>query len=133
METGFIAGILVFLGATIFAARMMQNATAALSQEQRSDLFSIFNKERTMTTLILVAIIVAFAIGLQTLKNSQWLTYAYFAALVLFLGISTWRRYGILKKHGYPDAYLKPFVWSSVIRYAGLAAVVASALFWGGL
>lgn len=130
MDTGFIAGILVFLGATILAARMMQKATAALSQEQRSDLFSIFNKERTVTTLILVGIIVAFAIGLQTMKNATWLTSAYFIALVVFLAISTWRRYGILRRNGYPEAYLKAFVWSSVIRYAGLAAVVASALTW---
>jgi hypothetical protein len=133
MEIGFIAGILVFLGATILAARMMQKATAALSQEQRSDLFTIFNKERTVTTLILVAIIVAFAIGLQTLKNTSWLTYGYFAALVQFLGISTWRRHGILKQHAYPADYLKAFIWSSVIRYTGLAVVVASAMFWAGL
>lgn len=133
MEIGFIAGILVFLGATILAARIMQKATAALSQEQRSDLFTIFNKERTVTTLILVAIIVAFAVGLQTLKNTQWITYAYFAALVVFLCISTWRRYGILKKHAYPAGYLKAFVWSSAIRYTGLAVVVASAMFWSGL
>jgi uncharacterized membrane protein YkvI len=133
MEIGFIAGILVFLGATILAARMMQKATAALSQEQRSDLFTIFNKERTVTTLILVAIIVAFAIGLQTLKNTSWLTYGYFSALVLFLGISTWRRHGILKQHAYPADYLKAFIWSSVIRYTGLAVVVASAMFWAGL
>lgn len=132
MEVGFIAGILVFLGATILAARMMQKATAALTQEQRSDLFTIFNKERTVTTLILVAIIVAFAIGLQTLKNTSWLTYGYFAALVLFLGISTWRRHGILKQNAYPEAYLKSFIWSSIIRYTGLAVVVASTLFWAG-
>lgn len=116
----------------MLAARMMQKATAALSQEQRSDLFTIFNKERTVTTLILVAIIVAFAIGLQTLKNTSWLTYGYFAALVLFLTISTWRRYGILKQQGYPSDYLKALLWSSVIRYAGLAAVVASVFVWMG-
>lgn len=130
METGFIAGILVFLGATILAARMMQKATAALSQEQRSDLFSIFNKERTVTLLILVGIIVAFAVGLQVMQYKAWLTYAYFSALVLFLAISTWRRYGVLKRHGYPPEYLKAFLWSSVIRYAGLATVVASLSVW---
>jgi ABC-type multidrug transport system fused ATPase/permease subunit len=122
------SGILIFLGCTFLAGKILNSATAHLNEEQKAGLITLFSKQRLINLAVMVVLITGFFILMNQKIDQRLVLSIYFGALVVFLAYSTRASQQLLVKNEYPEAYIRAFVWSTVLRYTGLGLMMVALL-----
>lgn len=121
MDILFIIAVVVFLG-SIFGSRIvMDKAGRALGTDQKAGLLELTARERKTGMYLLLAMVIVFlAVMYLKLVDIRIATIVYFCgfgAYMISMSLITLRK---LQQQNYPEAYLKAFKLSTIIRISGI-------------
>lgn len=121
MDILFIIAVVVFLG-SIFGSRIvMDKAGRMLSTDQKAGLLELTARERKTGMYLLLAMVALFlAVMYMKLADIRIATIVYFCgfgAYMISMSLITLRK---LQQQNYPEAYLKAFKLSTLIRVSGI-------------
>jgi len=115
-----IIGVIVWLGFVFGSSLLYAKAMKKLSIEKKAELIDRFGKFRSYSLLIVIGIAVAYFVILrQNFFDYRTVTIGYFVLFVIYLIVVNVYSYNILKKNNFSLDFIRVYVLSVVIRFAG--------------
>jgi hypothetical protein len=128
MSTTFIAGFVAFLAAYAGSRILTENAMKKLSIEDQAKLVGGLSNLRIVSIVLVlvmgVLIVVAPLAGVDA-NAILWGNPLILLGFVVAIGWLTWRR---MKELMLPETFIRSMVIASVVRFAGIAALIWSVL-----
>lgn len=123
---GFMIAFLFFLG-TIFLSRWLSDrANKALDQQKKAELVDLFSNTRLASFGILAVIILVFFGSIKFQWVDPFVSYLlYTVAIVTFLVISSLQSVRKLRSANFPEAFIRSFLLSTLVRFIGLIVFFA--------
>jgi len=119
MTFGMAIGL--FVVALLVSRILNEQAMKELPEKKKIELIDGFSSMRTYSMIPIIIIIAGFYyVVTNTSIKHDHLMYAYFLALILYIAISQTYIYIKLLKLDFPSSYVKKYILSKVIIFAGV-------------
>jgi len=122
----FMLAFILLLVVVLIARVINQRAYKKLEQDKKLELIDLFSKRSIYIFGILIAIIALFFVGTKYNLMQPFVLYSIYATLIFVLIlVSAYFSYKKLKKHNFPDDYIRSYLMSMLLRVIGLIAFFA--------
>ncbi|MBN1533594.1 MAG: hypothetical protein JXA20_13075 [Spirochaetes bacterium] len=127
MSTAVITGIALFLAALLGGRAIAERNLKMLGQEERDRLVDVLTRYRRVHLVPLAIIFVWYLAGSRFIEGSRWAVqysvYALLCAYIVGVNLFVYRK---LRGERLPERYLRGYLVSRLVTFAGLVALVIS-------
>ena len=117
----YVTAFIILLGAIFISRIFTERGNKYLDAEKKSGLLDLFSKDRTYGLGILFGIIILYVVVINyNLLPFILTTILYFVLISIFLFVSTYRSWILLRKHNYPNEYIRLYLIATAISLGGM-------------
>lgn len=125
MDNFMIAAILLLVFIVV-SRTLSEKAMKKLDPDKKVELIDIFSTGRTTQSVILIILMVAFFASLRWRVVPPLISYITYVAVILtFLVIQGFKSVKLLKKHNFPDFYIRSYLITTSLRFIGIVVFFA--------
>ena len=121
--------LVVFLLTSIAGRVINERAQRQLTAEQKAELLDAFSSQRAFGLIPLVVLVgIYFVLVYRTSMPYRTVTFGYFGALLVYLGIMFRSTQRTMRGLALPPSYMKLFGVGRVVQYLGVGVLLAALL-----
>lgn len=115
-----IVPFILFIGCIFISRMISSNAFQKLDSEKKLEAVNMATQKRTLTTIISFIAIAFFMLNTQLKIINLALSFIiYFSLLLIFIVFKTFKGIQKLKKHNFPESYIKSYLLASCVIILG--------------
>lgn len=126
MDTSLTIALVVFVASVIAARLMGEAALKHLDVQQKGALIEAFSKQRVVGLIFLGVIFLVYLGFLHLVQGYTVHAFVgFFAVMAVYIAVVTRAAFKRLKTLAFPREYIRLYILSTVVRFAGLGVFVA--------